>query len=96
MTSVAGAGVCNLDGRDRYSLGGRCLSAGEKAERVCYTWAAERFLCTGFFDELPLPRGYAEVAAMFDRMDVEAPKEEEVPTEATALRAFLKARLTAL
>ena len=92
MASVAGGGVSNFDGRDRYKLGGRNLTAEESTERVrracgapqtprwqcadagcacrtlppqvCYTWQAERFLCTGFMHLLPqgtvIPAEYAK------------------------------------
>ncbi len=38
MTSVAGGGASNFDGRDRYKLSGRGLTPEEAAERV-------RWLC---------------------------------------------------
>ncbi len=53
LTSVAGGGVSNFDGRDRYKLAGRGLTPEEAAERVPYTWDAERFLCPGFLHLLP-------------------------------------------
>ena len=48
LSSVAGGGLSNFDGRDRYKLAGRALSDSEAKERVAYTWDAERFLCRGF------------------------------------------------
>lgn len=53
LRNVAGGGLSSLDGRERYQLVGRNLSAEEKAVRVLYCWDAERFMCPGFLHLLP-------------------------------------------
>ena len=92
LTSVAGGGVCNFDGRDRYRLSGRCLSEGEASERVCYTWASERFLCEGFWDSLQ--GSLAECEKLCAGLGLPPPPPGEVADEPTAVRAFVKATLT--
>lgn len=93
LSSVSGGGVCNFDGRDRYRLGGRCLSAEEAEERVCYTWAAERFLCEGFWEHLP--SSAAECKAMLAKLGVDTRDLDTLPDEPDAVRAFAKKALLA-
>ena len=91
LTSVAGGGVCNVDGRDRYRLSGRSLSEAEATERVCYTWASERFLCEGFWGAIT---SLAECEKQCAGLGLPPPPRGEVADEPAAVQAFIKATLT--